>query len=151
MTLKATLAACMGATLALGAVAAHAAKPEYDQLIEHIYVFAALEGANETKGGDEDGYADFRGAIDPKTGEMCYTLSVGDIEPTAAHIHEGKAGADGAPVVPLEITGDDKGSEKCVDLDAGLAKKIMDKPENYYVNVHTAKFPAGAVRGQLSQ
>jgi hypothetical protein len=31
------------------------------------------------------------------------------------------------------------------------AKDIVQTPENYYVNVHNAEYPGGAVRGQLSK
>jgi hypothetical protein len=30
-------------------------------------------------------------------------------------------------------------------------KRIRQNPENFYVNVHNADFPDGAVRGQLSK
>jgi CHRD domain len=30
-----------------------------------------------------------------------------------------------------------------------LIKKIIAKPENYYVNIHTVEYPDGAIRGQL--
>ena len=30
-----------------------------------------------------------------------------------------------------------------------VIKKIIAKPENYYVNIHTVEFPDGAIRGQL--
>jgi uncharacterized protein (DUF3820 family) len=36
-----------------------------------------------------------------------------------------------------------------VDAEGKLLRKIADKPGDYYVNVHTADFPAGAIRGQL--
>jgi hypothetical protein len=32
-----------------------------------------------------------------------------------------------------------------------LALEIIQDPENYYVNVHTSDFLAGALRGQLSK
>ena len=35
-------------------------------------------------------------------------------------------------------------------LDKNLLKAIIRNPENYYVNVHNAPFPNGAVRGQLA-
>ena len=113
-----------------------------------IYLFADLGGAGETAGGDKDGYGDLAAALKVTEGKFCYELSVGDIAaPTAAHIHEGKAGVDGAPVITISVTG--ARNETCVDADKKLLKSMADKPGNYYVNVHNEKFPAGAIRGQL--
>jgi hypothetical protein len=32
-----------------------------------------------------------------------------------------------------------------------LAGRIWKNPKNWYVNLHTAQFPGGAIRGQLSK
>jgi hypothetical protein len=112
----------------------------------------SLSGAAEIPGpGDSDGSGAFSGAINPGLGEICYELSVSDIDPaTAAHIHVGPAGVAGPVVVPLEAPTDGS-SGGCVIVDRDLALDILKNPENYYVNVHTATYPAGAVRGQLSK
>ena len=65
---------------------------------------------------------------------------------TAAHLHEGGSAANGPPVVTLELAADD---EVCVEVEADLLRDIARNESNYYVNVHTEAFPAGAVRGQL--
>ena len=39
----------------------------------------------------------------------------------------------------------------CVSVDRSLVKEIRQSPDEFYVNVHTADFPAGALRGQLSR
>jgi hypothetical protein len=38
-----------------------------------------------------------------------------------------------------------------VAADADLIKAIIQSPQEYYVNVHNAEYPAGALRGQLSK
>ena len=78
-------------------------------------------------------------------------LEVDDIAPaTAAHIHEASAGLNGPVVVTLSAPVDGE-SAGCVDTgDADLAADItLREPTEYYVNVHNAEYPGGAVRAQL--
>lgn len=119
-------------------------------LAEPVTFVATLGGANETGGGDPDGVGTFSGEIDAETGDVCYVLSADKIgKPVAAHIHAGAAGTDGAPVVTLEVTGPD--GDMCLAAEPDALKPIVAAPEGFYVNVHTADFPKGAVRGQLSK
>lgn len=130
------------AAMQAGALAAQDEPPEV------IYLFADLQGANQTGGGDRDGYGDMAAAVKLTEGKLCYELSVGKIgAATAAHVHEGKAGVDGPPVVTIAVTGPK--NEVCVEADGKLLRKIADDPGDFYVNVHNADFPAGAIRGQL--
>jgi hypothetical protein len=113
---------------------------------------AKLTGAAEVPGpGDPKGSGTAQVTLNPNTGEVCYELSVENIqEATAAHIHEGALGKEGPVKVSLDApkTATAKG---CKSADAALIKAIMQDPTGYYVNVHSAAFPNGAVRGQLSK
>lgn len=109
---------------------------------------AMLKGAEETGGGDADGSGAFKAEVDPESGDLCYTLSADKVaKPVAAHIHEGAAGVDGAPVITLSVTGAD--SDDCVAVEPELLKAMLANPAGYYANVHTEDYPKGAVRGQL--
>jgi hypothetical protein len=105
-----------------------------------------LSGAEEVSGGDPDGsgFASIRLNVGQQ--RVCWEVSFSDIsEPFAAHIHNAPAGVNGGVVVPLSpIEGG------CTSADPGLIQAIIDFPELYYVNVHNADFPPGAIRGQLS-
>ena len=82
---------------------------------------------------------------------MCYDLTVANIQmATAAHIHESAVGKEGPVKVVLDApkTGSAKG---CRTVDSALMKAIMQNPAYYYVNIHNAAFPKGAIRGQLSK
>ena len=89
--------------------------------------------------------------VDPPKQRLCYMFfGVRTTDaPTAAHIHTGAAGAAGGPVVTLQAPADGSGSG-CQDIAADLAQALVSNPAGYYVNVHTAQFPQGAIRGQLS-
>jgi hypothetical protein len=85
-------------------------------------------------------------------GEVCYELTVSGIAPaTAAHIHVGPPGVAGPVVVPLAPPSSGSVSACATGVDVELIKAIAKSPGDYYVNVHNAEFPAGAIRGQLSK
>jgi hypothetical protein len=112
---------------------------------------AVLTGAAEVPGpGDPDGSGTATLTVNPGLGQVCFALTVSGIAPaTAAHIHLGAVGVAGPIVVGL--TPPTGGSASgCVRVDRALALDILKNPSSYYVNVHNAEFPAGAVRGQLS-
>ena len=74
------------------------------------------------------------------------TCELGPI--TAAHIHRGARGVDGPPVFTLRRS--DEGSyEGCTDGSEWTQDRIEGNPQDFYVNVHTAEYPNGAIRGQL--
>ena len=111
-----------------------------------------LTGAAEIPGpGDPDGSGTAELRINPGLEEVCFTLTATRIAPAiAAHIHVGDATVAG-PVV-IGLTPPTSGtSTDCVSADRELLLDILQNPENYYVNVHTTEFPAGAIRGQLSR
>jgi hypothetical protein len=111
---------------------------------------ASLSGAAEVPGpGDPDGTGAAAVTIDPTTGEICADLRVANVAPiTAAHIHRGGPGVAGPVVVPLNAP--NPTSATCVMAAPALATEIATTPAGFYVNVHNAEFPGGAVRGQLS-
>lgn len=112
-----------------------------------------LTGAAEVPGpGDPDGTGSAHITLNQGQAEVCFELVVSGIEPaTGAHIHVGTADVAGPVVVPLTPPTDGSSSGCVSDVDPELIKAIRQNPENYYVNVHNADFPAGALRGQLSK
>lgn len=101
--------------------------------------------------GDPDGSGFATVTVNPGQGVLCYELGVSGIAPaTAAHIHEAPPGEAGPVVVTLEAPSDGS-SSGCMQVGRALAKDILKNPADYYVNVHNAEYPAGALRGQLSK
>ncbi len=80
--------------------------------------------------------------------QLCWKFSglTGFDKPTAAHIHSGAAGAAGAIVVPLGGAFTPSG---CTPAASNVVAAIEASPKAHYVNVHSKKFPNGAVRAQL--
>jgi len=114
-----------------------------------VTLMASLSGAVEVPPGDSDGTGAFKARLNVGQGQLCYTLTSAKLGTlTMAHIHAGKAGVAGPPVVTLKASAP---QETCMAVDKAVAQKIVAAPGDYYVNVHTADFPSGAVRGQLAK
>jgi CHRD domain len=113
-------------------------------------LFAVLTGAKEPGGGDPNGRGSFTAIVDGN--RLCYGLTNKNIEdPGAAHIHRGRSGVAGDIVVPLQqpSSGDPGASSECIRVQRSVVQAILANPNRYYVNVHTAGLPDGAIRGQL--
>jgi hypothetical protein len=89
----------------------------------------------------------------PSAGQLVYWYTISGLgQVTAIHLHSGAAGQTGPLLFALEIHPDGEevvGSRKPVDPD--LLQDMVDNPAGYYLEVHTATFPNGAVRGQFER
>ena len=113
----------------------------------------SLSGAAEVPGpGDTDGRGTAQITVNPGQKQVCYKLRVSNIAlATMAHIHEAAPTAAGPVVVTLRAPNATGMSSGCVTVTRKLALEILKDPADYYVNVHNAAFPGGAVRGQLAK
>jgi hypothetical protein len=108
-----------------------------------------LSGAAEKPGpGDADGSG--KAVVKLKDDQVCWDLSWSNIDPAnLSHIHKGGKTVAG-PVVVNFFTKAPAVRKGCTEVDTKLVDAIAANPGNYYVNVHNAKFPKGAIRGQLA-
>ena len=136
-------------TLAVAAGAKDGGRPFSTELTGEAEVTA--EGVPNQ--GDLDGIGSASITLNPGSGQVCVELTAEDITlpAAAAHIHVGAATTTGPVVVGLAPPDADGTSSGCVSADRDLIMAIIQSPENYYVNVHTSDFPAGALRGQLGR
>jgi hypothetical protein len=84
---------------------------------------------------------------------VCWTITVTGITlpASAAHIHDGDLGVAGPVFVTLSAPDAEGEASGCTFVERADILEIIRNPDEYYVNVHTSDFPAGAVRGQLSK
>jgi hypothetical protein len=129
--------------IALPTVAVNAAS------MSHISVLASDKYVTGG-GGDMGGSVTASITTDLKKSTLCYTIKSSGIKSiTGVHIHAGALGINGGVVVPLDPMVIGHKGFTCVKVAAKLLAKISAHPSMFYFNAHTAKFPNGAVRGQL--
>ena len=106
-----------------------------------------LSGSNEVPAVSTRAY----GNANVQVGADCSvtaTVKFAEMQATAAHIHEGAAGANGPVAVPLTKTND---NTFAAAPGAKFTPAQCDayKKGNTYINVHSAAHPNGEIRGQL--
>ncbi|ENO14433.2 CHRD domain-containing protein [Marinobacter nanhaiticus D15-8W] len=123
---------------------------------------SAMVGSEGDRDGTGTGYV-FGVDGDPTT--LCYVIVVSEIEMVpvkegmAAHIHEARQGENGDVVANLAgpedgnagdcLTEGEKG--KFPTGESGIVQRILQNPEEFYINVHNPDFEKGAIRGQLME
>jgi hypothetical protein len=139
MKLRLLLAAAVVLVVPLSAIAGTRAM--------HPQLSAKLLGKHEVPAGSMAGHGIVNLDVKAASGQVCWTFDIAGLgKATAAHIHKSPAGKAGPVVVPLGATYKAKG---CQAASKSLLERIESSPNAYYVNVHTAKYPNGALRGQL--
>jgi len=118
---------------------------------QRAHLMVSMSGIQEVPGpGDPDGNGTAEIRVRPSQASLCWDLYARAIGPaTAAHIHRGAAGSAGPPVVTLTTPDAAGRSQGCIAIDQALAREIAWRGHDFYVNVHDAAHPAGAIRGQL--
>ncbi len=145
-----------GSVLGLVASPASASRSGDDHNI--AFGIVRMDGQQENPAADPDGHGHF--AFVAFKDQLCYVITARDIDPPlAAHIHVGARGVNGPIVVALQvpdpighdcITAEpDESLNSTMVLTQGELDAIIANKAGYYANVHTAPFPAGAIRGQL--
>lgn len=129
---------------------------------QSVSLNAVLNGGNECNNnvppdcrqGDLDGYG-IAGITFPTSTRICVTIQVDNLAgATAAHIHRGPAGINGPVVIALPPPNAPGGgspgvSAFCAAIAEATLTTIRNFPGSFYLNVHNARFPGGAIRGQL--
>jgi hypothetical protein len=147
-----------GVVVAAGTVAtagayAYAATTSSDQ--DAVYLVSSLQGRNEVPGG--------KGRVGDPAGRAVEVLKIqgstvsyavrwnGIGAPTEGHIHAGGRGVNGDVKIELfdapRPGGFAHGSVRV--RDKKLLASLVADPGTFYANLHTARFPGGAVRGQF--
>ena len=121
-----------------------------------------LSGAQEVNAthptggaGDPDGTGTASITVNVGQQRVCWDITVNNIAaPTRGHIHNAPALINGWIVVgffeptTVALNGCTPTTQP---VDRALLMDIIQHPQNYYVNVHNADFPGGAIRGQLAK
>jgi hypothetical protein len=156
------------AVMAVGSVTVHAWRGE-------TALFARLRGLNEVPPTNSRASGEFRGSLSRDEATISFRVDYRGLTgaAAAAHIHFGPprvnggvmvflCGGGGKPACPAETSGTVTGTLSAADIVGPAAQGIDPAPAgsfadvvrairtgNAYVNVHTARFPGGEIRGQV--
>ena len=113
----------------------------------HPELGATLLGKNEVPKGSPTAHGIVNLTLNASKGTVCWTFELAGVsKPLYAHIHKGRPGTSGPIFIPL---GKNYKAKGCATANKAMIDQVESNPNAFYVNVHNAKYPNGAVRGQL--
>jgi len=123
-----------------------------------VITYAAdLRGSNEVPPTSSSAFGSAFVSIDTTTNTLTWDVATSGFTPTLAHIHgPAAAGANASVLINFATSaaaftnGRTSGSISIASLPAETLTALLTTPANFYVNVHSAAFPGGEIRGQLT-
>lgn len=110
---------------------------------------ASLNGAQEMPPNGSTATASGMATVDMATYVLTATLTSAGMVGTATHIHNGAPGSNGPVVFSLTETPTGSGHwSTTVTLTSEELHLLLSG--NYYFNIHSATFPNGEIRGQIT-
>jgi hypothetical protein len=117
--------------------------------------------------GDLGARGSARFTLSPDEESVCFEITWRGLDGvvTAAHIHRAPRGQTGPHHIDLfddeHLVGRRNQVAACVQVEGGhghggggmpaqMIQEVIQTPGDFYLNVHTTAFPAGAIRGQLA-
>jgi hypothetical protein len=86
--------------------------------------------------------------LSPDQTSMRYEVALANVTPSAAHIHKGASGVTGPILYVLTLGG--PGLQGTTNVMASDLADLNASPPGWYLNVHSAAFPDGEIRGQIT-
>jgi len=136
--------------LLAGVLAVGACKKDEDTTDPNKVNFtAAINGNSEVPANASTASGTFTGSLDKTTRILSYKVEYTGLTPTAGHLHRGAPGVNGPVVVGFDATAV---KTSPVQGTATLRQTFADSlmAGQVYVNLHTAAFPGGEIRGNIS-
>ncbi|HEV7347543.1 CHRD domain-containing protein [Telluribacter sp.] len=122
-------------------------KDDEDEVSPEVRVATNLTGTSEVPSNNSTATGKAEGTFNNDTKELKLTVTYQGVTPTGWHIHKAAAGTNGGVLFDFGTTFSSPFMfskvltlEQEADLKAGM----------YYVNIHSATFKGGEIRGQLS-
>jgi hypothetical protein len=120
----------------------------------HAETFGAvLTASQETPPNNSTATGEATFTLDPTHTSLGVSISVTGVTgpPTLAHIHKGAFGVAGPVQVDFNGAANFNNGKlnQTFTITKALGDDLVAEPFAYYVNVHTAQFPGGEIRGQL--
>lgn len=145
-----------GRSTAQSASTSTSTKPGHGKAVTYAVILTGAHEVPDESGAavnDPDGKA--VALMQVKGDRVVFAMQWEGFVPSQGHIHQGAAGQNGDVKVALFGTPMPDSLHSAAGhttfTDAALAKRIVEHPSGFYMNLHSEEFPGGAVRGQLKQ
>jgi len=141
----------MGLLLPLGSCDDNDEEDDTDPVLNLVeFDNITITGDKEVPANVSEATGTFAGTYNKDTNILTYTITHQGITPTNMHFHKGEPGVSGGVEVPIgtaPFSSPIRGQTPVLD-EAQEADLLAGR---WYVNIHSADFPAGEIRGQVVQ